>query len=130
MNQNVKIICWNARGIRNKIEELYKFLDVHKIDICLLCETWLNPNISIRNQNFFCYRCDRMERRGGGVAILIRKNIRHKLLGNKKTINIENVGVHIYQEGETIDIMLAISLVALAEKIPSANKTFCQIFVN
>lgn len=104
MNKILKIVSWNARGIRYKTDELFQFLDTYEIDICLLCETWLNPNISIRNQHFCCYRYDRHERRGGGVAVLVRKQIRHKLLGRKNTTNIENIGVQIYHNEDIIDI--------------------------
>mgnify|MGYP003391409124 FL=1 len=73
MNNILNVVSWNARGVRYKKDELFHFLEHHNIDVCLLCETWLNNNTSIKNQNFYCYRSDRQQGRGGGVAILIKK---------------------------------------------------------
>ena len=80
MSNNIKIISWNARGIRNKKDELFHLLENRDVDICLICETWLTNTFSIKHQNFYCYRYDRQQGRGGGVAILVKKNIRHQLL--------------------------------------------------
>ena len=56
MNNNIRLLQWNARSIRNKKDELFHFLLKTDIDICLLCETWLNNKDSIKHQNFFCYK--------------------------------------------------------------------------
>ena len=56
MNVKTKILSWNARGVRNKNEELFHFLEENNVDVCLLCETWLNKNFSIRNKNYYCIR--------------------------------------------------------------------------
>lgn len=105
MNEQINIVTWNARGIRNKKEELYEFLLNNNIDICLLNETWLNQNVSIRHNEFYCYRNDRVGGRGGGVAIIIKKNIRHQLMPLMNTSLIENIGVKIFNSnGDSIDI--------------------------
>ena len=85
MNDNIRLLQWNARSIRNKKDELFHFLLKTDIDICLLCETWLNNKDSIKHQNFFCYRLDRQHGGGGGVAILIKKSINHELLTPQNT---------------------------------------------
>lgn len=96
MNNNViKMALWNARGVRFKKDELFQFININKIDICLLCETGLNKKYSIKHNNFYCYRYDRPQGRGGGVAILVRKNIPHHLLPLKNTKVIEHIGIKI-----------------------------------
>lgn len=95
MNTNINIASWNARGLRNKKEELTNFLVQNNINICLVSETLLNHKISMKINNFFCYRCDRENNRGGGVALLISKNISHTLLPSLQTEVIENIGVKV-----------------------------------
>lgn len=94
-NNNINIVTWNARGIRNKKDELFNFLLTNNIDVCLISETMLNESISIKHREFYCYRNDREHNRGGGVAILIRKNVQHSLLPPINTSLIENIGVKI-----------------------------------
>ncbi|XP_055856032.1 uncharacterized protein LOC129919203 [Episyrphus balteatus] len=68
----------------------------------LVTETWLNSNISLNSQNYKCYRVDRSDQRGGGVAILIKKSIQHSLLPIVGTRYVENVGVEIRNESYII----------------------------
>lgn len=60
---------WNCHSVRNKMFELFKFIDDHKIDIALLSETNLNEFSKFYMNSHKCYRLDRNH---GGVAILIR----------------------------------------------------------
>lgn len=87
-NCPVKMALWNARGIRYKKDEFFHFINTNNIDVC--CVTWLNENISIKLNNYYCYRYDRQQVRGGGVVILIKKNIKYELLPLKiqKLLNI------------------------------------------
>lgn len=100
----LNIVTWNARGIRNKSLELFQFLKNHNVDVCLVSETWLNSNISIRHRDFFVYRNDREVTRGGGVAIIVKKNIQHNLLPIINTKLIENIGVKIFTNIGSVDI--------------------------
>lgn len=77
MNANFRIVIWNSRGIRNKIYEFFDFLLRETVDIGLLSETWLKKDISMHHPEYYCYRKDREDHRGGGVAIVVRKNIPH-----------------------------------------------------
>lgn len=95
MSRVINIISWNARGIRNKKDELFNFLLSRNIHICLISETMLNKNISIKHTEFYCYRNYRKQGRGGGVAILVRKNVEHTFIPPLNTFFIENIGVKI-----------------------------------
>lgn len=108
MTYELNMITWNARGIRNKSLELYNFLNYHKVDICLVTETWLNSNISIKHKDFIIYRNDREIGRGGGVAIIIKKNTKHSLLPIVNTHLIENIGVKIYTDTVVLTFIRAI----------------------
>lgn len=90
----MKIAAWNADGIKNKKQELELFLKEKEIDVALLNETHLSGKDSLKFQHFYCFRKDRENRQGGGVAILIRKNIQHHPLNNTAANeNVEQTGI-------------------------------------
>lgn len=95
MSRYLNVISWNARGIRNKKDELFNFLISRNIDICLISETMLNNNISIKHPEFYCYRKDRDGGRGGGVAVLVKKTVEHTFIPPLNTFLIENIGVKV-----------------------------------
>ena len=104
MIKNINIITWNARGINHKSYELFDFLIDNNIHTCLATETWLKNNISLSHKNFFVYRNDRVIKKGGGVAIIIKKNLSHSLLPLINTSIIENIGIKLYTINGPVDI--------------------------
>ena len=68
----------NARSIVNKFPELHYMLDNENIDILLVTETWLKPEINnailTNNLAFSTFRKDRLHSTGGGVCILVNNN--------------------------------------------------------
>lgn len=76
MIQNIKIIQWNCRGIRSKINELKYFLSVTKPHIVCLNETNLHDfdDYRLSIPDFLTIEPSRRED-GRGVAILIQKNL-------------------------------------------------------
>lgn len=42
MADKIKMITWNARGIRKKTTEFFDYLIRENIDVALVSETWLN----------------------------------------------------------------------------------------
>lgn len=57
-----------------------------KIDIILLSETWLNANTPFSIPDFHVVRRDRLNKKGGGVAICIRQKILSSLLYHLSSI--------------------------------------------
>lgn len=97
MPKNLKIIYWNAQGLRNKRSELIQLINHLKIDIVLLNEAHLNHNKTFKIPNFITYRNDRSTKgktNCGGTAILIRRKISHQPI-QIQTTNIENTIIHI-----------------------------------
>lgn len=79
--ENFKIIHINVNSIirLSRRHELCNFLDINKPDFVLLNETKLNAKHKINFQNYETIRRDRPNSvRGGGVAILVRKGIKHR----------------------------------------------------
>ena len=87
---------WNCRSINNKKLIFNKFMRDNDFDIFGLNETKLdnnnkrefeltNYNIELKNRN----------RRGGGVAILIKKNLKYSLINDLNVFNYEIIGIKV-----------------------------------
>ena len=81
MMNNLKVSLYNARSYTNKFTEVNDYITSNHIDIMCLNETWLKHDNKSVNlvKNFTIIRNDRLTR-GGGVAIIIHKQIKHKIL--------------------------------------------------
>lgn len=72
-----KIINVNARSLINKAHALEALVIDHAPDIAVITETWLHKNIldsDIAPPGYSLVRRDR-DGRGGGVAVLVKRNI-------------------------------------------------------
>lgn len=79
MSKEIKIVTWNANGICQHTNELEIFIRTNNIDICLISETHLSENQTVKVANFKCYHSPHpSETARGGSAILINKNIQHR----------------------------------------------------
>lgn len=92
-NKKLKIIQWNANGLRTKVGEFISFLSHYKIDIAIINETKLTPNNKLKIRNFTVYRNDRNVR-GGGVAIVVRHNLPHIKLPQTNSL-IEHISIKL-----------------------------------
>ncbi|GFY77854.1 RNA-directed DNA polymerase from mobile element jockey [Trichonephila inaurata madagascariensis] len=90
----LKIVTWNADGIRRKITELEDYVSRHDPDIVTLQETFLQPCNSLNISNYTTYRNDRLTNRGGGTAILIKNSIAHHSI-DIHTLTLENSAIVI-----------------------------------
>lgn len=77
----------------------FSFLCRNNIDVGLISETWLSTDVSFSNSLYRCYRLDRIDGIGGGVAIVVRKTLKHSLLPKIDTKLIENIGVELFFSG-------------------------------
>lgn len=80
--------------IRCCLGYLRYFIQVNKLDLILVNETKLTPEIIIKIKNFTIIRNDRTAH-GGGVAIIIRSNVPHKSTGSDLTVSIENISIQL-----------------------------------
>lgn len=95
-SNQLNILNWNARSIKGKEDELFNFLRKQNIQLAAITETFLKPGISIkRDPNYLVYRNDRIDGAAGGVAIIIHKRIKHKLLSSFNTKVIESLGIEV-----------------------------------
>lgn len=105
-HHNLTIIQYNCRGItsRAKQTEFNYFINIHNPDIVLLSETWLKPKHKFTVPNYKIYRTDRIEI-GGGTAILIKSNIKHKTLNSPQSSSFnDTTGIRVFLNGQSISI--------------------------
>ena len=83
LDDNLNIIQLNIRGLFGKqktlIQETTPNNPNKKIDIYILCETWLNKhnNGMIKVPNYSYIGRHRINKKGGGVGILIHNTLTH-----------------------------------------------------
>lgn len=106
-NSYLNVLSWNANSIKHKIHQLYDFLQNEGIDIACIQETMYNINdLTPAHSNYVTYRNDRItdSRASGGVAIIIKKNIKHELLPDQNLSIIESIGVAVHLQNAKIEI--------------------------
>lgn len=77
-NNDIKILQWNCRSILSNKGSFELYICENNIDICLLSETWLNKHHNFKISGYNIFRNDRIDRKGGGVAIVLKKTIAFK----------------------------------------------------
>ena len=98
-SSDLTIVQLNVRGVISKSSKILHFVNnIIEADIILLCETWLtpfSPTISVPGYEF--YHIDRQNKRGGGVGVLIKGEIRHNLETKYRFVSecFENISVLI-----------------------------------
>ena len=86
-NKSLRILQWNCcsfiqkRGLLQNIAQKY--------DVIILLETWLKPLKNTLLENFIFIRNDRLEDKGGGIAIAIKKHIKFDIL--KEVVSVPKI---------------------------------------
>lgn len=93
--KNLKILFWNTRSFTQRQAELRTKL--HEFDMCVCVETWLTEKDQVQVSGFVTYRSDRKHSRGGGIIILIRKNLAFVEINDihSPDISVELCGIHL-----------------------------------
>lgn len=86
---SLTMATWNAHCIKYQKTEVQEFLKDKDIDIMLIQETQLKASDRFTIPNYTMHRADRLNRRGGGVAILIKNRVNFSLLPQPATNGIE-----------------------------------------
>ena len=73
--QALKIVQWNAEGVRLKKTELQHFLKLKAIDVCCIQETHLSSSHRFFIRGYEVFRQDRENRPKGGLLTVVRNNI-------------------------------------------------------
>ena len=98
----LRVLHLNIRGLVNKQDELHKLLVNSNVDIVLLCEIWLNSynvsRVALPSYNFV-YK-NRTSKKGGGVGILIKDQLKHRILDINSSI--ENLFIELKTDSESL----------------------------
>ena len=72
----LKCLCTNAHSTGNRQEELEAILQLESYNLIAITETWWDEmhNWSIAIDGYKLFRRDRHGRRGGGVALYVKKS--------------------------------------------------------
>lgn len=96
-HQSINVLYWNANGIADKMLAFYAFLSTQNVDIACISETFLKPNSKTDSHpDYKIYRLDRIDRPKGGVAIIIKRNLKHELQPSYDTKLLECIGVKVF----------------------------------
>ncbi len=108
MSNSINICIFNAQSFNNKCFSIYQYIKENEIDIMCLNETFLHKDINNVNllNNFSMLRQDR-EKRGGGVAIIIHKRLKHRILKSKSTLDYEYIAIEICSANEKVTLLNA-----------------------
>lgn len=108
VNNTFKLMNFNAQSIRNKKQEFFSFISRENIDVCTVSETYLTDGDVCSHPKYFTYRMDRSDgRRGGGVAIFVKRSVEHELLPCPSTKVIEAISIRIFVANTSIDVIAA-----------------------
>lgn len=94
-SSKINVMAWNCQSVYPKKIELVHHLLNNNIDIALLNETWLQNHHTLHLPSYTIYRADRLNGAHGGVAIVIKSNIKHTVINNIHTQIIEQIGIKI-----------------------------------
>ena len=76
----LKCVLLNARSLKNKLPDLHYLIYSSCVDCVLITESWLNDNIDDGlldpNDEYVIFRKDRQSTTGGGVCVLVRKELK------------------------------------------------------
>ncbi|KAJ8967935.1 hypothetical protein NQ317_000814 [Molorchus minor] len=91
---SIRILSWNADGIRSRRNELLETADRLEPDVIAIQETKMDSRHEFKMRGYKVYRQDR-NIRGGGVAVLVKSNITHHQTRAGGLGNLESIGVEI-----------------------------------
>jgi hypothetical protein len=101
--KGLSVIHFNIQSLVNKIDQIRLFCAIYKPDLLCLTESWLTSNhtdFEFNISGYESHRCDREDKRGGGVIVysILNRNfdLERIILENKS--NIEYVTLKLYHK--------------------------------
>jgi hypothetical protein len=106
----LKCVLLNARSIMSKLSQWHHFLYSGEHDVILVTESWLKDTIPTSlvdpEQAYNVLRCDRKGRGGGGVCVLVAKDIQCVEVSIPEQFStVEMCCVDIFYHGKTCRIL-------------------------
>src|SRR6266516_3281694 len=101
----LKILYFNARSIKTKLEEFKLMVEEKKPSIIAIVESWLTEDIldcEIKLKNFDMIRMDRSsekKERGGGVLIYVNQCMNYTKIEAETINNLEYIWIRVHSRG-------------------------------
>ncbi|KAK2724485.1 hypothetical protein QYM36_001103 [Artemia franciscana] len=93
---NLSLLSWNAQSILTyKKDMLLEYSSKNDLDVLCIQETWLHPYIQMKFKGYSVIRRDRIDQKGGGVIIGIRKGITFKKISFRNSGLLEKNGIEL-----------------------------------
>jgi len=126
----MKCLYMNTRSTGNKREELEATVLLQNYDLIALTETWWDEShdwrVAINGYRLF--RRDRQGKRGGGIALCIKKSIRCEELSLKNTQKqVESLWVRIRDRGEKGNLVVGVYYRPPDQEEPADEAFFLQL---
>jgi hypothetical protein len=100
--EGLRCIQWNARGLsKSKLEVFRNLISSTNPEIVLLSETHWTDAFNVKFKAYHIAKKNRLNRIGGGVAILIHKSLQFLPLNLKETNSVEAIGVQVICSNNT-----------------------------
>ena len=104
---DLKILQQNCNGLRGKIDEILHYMNEKNVSIAALQETKLPKNSKLSTPGWACVRTDRPKGKGGGIALLVKKNVNFTVVTlptapNDDTIEQQAIAVKLGNKDLTI----------------------------
>ena len=98
---NLNVYYANSRSMRNKMDDIRALVCTEEIDIIAFTETWINLDtrelpVEYQIAGYKLFHTDRQTRKGGGVAIYVRDNLKCEINKEIKTErNTETIWIEL-----------------------------------
>lgn len=86
------VLYFNARSLKNKVDELSIRCKRHNPDVVFIAETWFDPSLPdsfLEIDNYVILRCDR-DTNGGGVALYLRNSLIYRHIDIPSVPNVKS----------------------------------------
>ena len=97
VNAGLRVLNLNAHSIRNKVNELVAHIEIGQYDVVGITKTWLqgDQGWDLNIQGYVSYRKDRQMGKGGGVALLVRDEVKSIARNDIGSGGIESLWVEL-----------------------------------
>lgn len=105
---NLRLLHWNADGLRDKGHHLRHILRTQDVDVALISETHLRPTDRLRAAGYYVYRAEHQAANGApfrGLAVMIRQRIAHRAIPPVNGEKILTLGVELELGGQPTDVL-------------------------
>ena len=90
---------------KSRVEEFRTLLNSHDPDLFFLSETHWNKNFQVKFKNYSNRKKDRNDRRGGGVALLIKKSLQFSASPTLSPRTLEVIGAKFHSASGPVNCL-------------------------